>query len=291
MLEVLTMQYSQLPQGTLIAIGYGLIILGGVLYAIFGRWPAPALSRSHYFMLGGFAFALLAASQLLWFLYVPAIKVGLSGLLLLTDVAGSLALGAYSAHICVGRSLDAYGHGGKAWLGFVPLANLVLLFAPSQTQDPQAQRGSVGLAVVGLVLFGIGRGITLMIENSADGVAAQVANDPEAIAAIRAVSIRADGIEQSLDVLIAAEVIPLQISPTLLLSTVTRVGSLITYDYILDEPGVTSLTPDFHRQVHDNLCAALMPYLQGGASAAIRFTRSDRALIETLDLSLTECTT
>ena len=288
MLEVLTLQYGALAQGVLIAIGLGFILLGALLFALFGPRPPLPLSRSWYYLRFGMASFLLALGQMLWLLYVPALKLGVSFLFVVTDAGAALAYGAYVAHFSCARSRDAYGHDGNAWMAFVPLINLVLIFKASQSPDPS--RGSAGAAWGGVALALLSRGVTAVVENSADSITAQVQNDPAVIAIVQSLTLRAEGIEAALDRQVAAEGAPFQVEPGLLLSAVTRAGSQITYLFVLDQPGATSLDSTYRKQVHTNMCASLMPYLQAGASAAIRFARPDGAEIDVLALSVKECT-
>ena len=270
------------------AIGLGLIVLGAVLAAVFLPAPDLPLSRSWFYLRLGMASFLLAAGQMLWLLYVPALKLGVSFLFLVTDVGSELVFGACVMQIARARSLDTYGHGGRAWMAFVPLVNLVLLFRASLTPDPS--RGSAAAAWGGVALTVLSRFAISIVEDSAASITLQVQNDPEVQTIVQTLSLRAQGLESALDDLVMAEAAPQQIEPGLLMSAVTRTGSLITYDFVLDAPDATSLDPDYRRQVHGNFCAALMPYLQQGATAAIRYARPDGYAIEELSLSVKDCT-
>lgn len=289
MLEVLTLRYSDLPQGILVLIGYCFIVLGGVLAATLLPRQTDRLSRSWYFLRLGLASFLFAACQLLWFLFIPAVKLGVSFALVLTDVASEMAYGGFILHLALARSRDAYGHDGRGWFAFVPFANLFLLFKAPQQLD--ATPGSVGAALVGVVLFGMSRAVTAMIEGSGDHFAAEVAADPVAIATLRDLRIRAQGIEAALDDLILAEAAPRQLDPGLDLTSVSRIGSHVTYDFTADLTQDETLASDFRREVMAQMCSGLMPYLVQGATAALHYGRRDGSEIETLALSLTECTT
>ena len=288
MLEVLTMRYGSLPEGVLLSMAMGTIVLGAAFAAVLLRAPSLPLSRSWFYLRVGMASFGLAAGQMLWMLYVPALKLGVSFLFMLADFGTELAFGAYVMQIARARSLDGYGHGGRAWMAFVPLVNLVLLFKASRTPDPS--RGSAGAAWGGVALVALGRLATAAVDNSSDSIALQIQNDPEVQTIVQTLTLRAHGVESALDDLIAAEAAPQQIDPALLLAAVTRSGSRITYEFVLDTPDATSLDPAYRKQVHGNMCAALMPYLQQGATAAIRFARPDGFAIDELPLSVKDCT-
>ena len=207
---------------------------------------------------------------------------------MLCDFASCLAFGAYSAQIARARSLDAYGHGRRAWMAFVPLANFWLLFK-SPLQPLEAP--GAGLRVLaGLALTVLSRLVIVFVEGNGDEIARQVQADPEVAALVQALNIRARGIEAALDDLILAEGAPVAIDATLTLQSVTRADRTITYDYVLDDPTATALDPDYRNQVRAFMCDGLLAYLEAGATARIRFTRTDGAQIEVLALSVTECT-
>ncbi len=291
MLDILTLRYADLGEGLHLTIGFGMIILGGLIYLMSGRRATVPLGRSRYFMFSGFAFALLAIGQLWWFLYIPALKLGLSWLLMVADLAAAVCFGAYSAHIAVARSLHAYGHGGRAWLSFVPIGNLILLFAPGQpSTDRHSDNGTGGFVLAGLALFAIGRGVSSLLDASLEDYTARLAADPETVALMQNLTMKAQGIETALDALIAAEAAPQQLDPDLLLASVTRVGTALRYEFVLDSPDATSLDAEYRARVKDAMCDGLLRYLEVGATAAIRYTRTDGAEIETLALSLNECT-
>ncbi len=288
MLDTIVLSYGGLDPAAFFLIAAGLITLGGVIAALVLPTPAEPLRRSTYFYLSSLALFLLSAAQLVWFLYVPALRLGASFLLMLTDFASCLAFGAYSAQIARARSLDAYGHGRHAWMAFVPLANLWLLFkSPLQ---PVEAPGAGWRILAGLVLALFSRLVTDFVEGNGEVIARQIQADPEVAALVQSLNIRAQGIEAALDELILAEGAPVVIDATLTLQTVTRDGRTVTYDYVLDDPTATALDPAYRNQVRASMCGGLLAYLEAGATARIRFARKDGAQIEVLALSVTECT-
>lgn len=288
MLDTIVLSYGGLDPAAHFLIATAFIILGAILAALARPTPAEPLSRSTYFYLSTLALFLLSATQLVWLLYVPALRLGATFLLMLCDFASCLAFGAYSAQIARARSRDAYGHGRHAWMAFVPLANLWLLFkSPLQ---PIEAPGAGWRVLAGLVLVLLGRILTVFIESNGDNIAHQIQADPKVAALVQALNIRANGIEAALDDLILAEGAPVAIDATLTLQSVTRDGRSITYDYVLDDPTATALDPDYRNQVRAYMCDGLLAYLEAGATARIRFARTDGAQIEVLALSVTECT-
>ena len=73
--------------------------------------------------------------------------------------------------ICKARSNDAYGHSRYAALGFIPFANLWLLFTPSKDDfapKMAALTSGVTAVVIGLVVSVAGRGFDMAIVNAMD---------------------------------------------------------------------------------------------------------------------------
>ena len=83
---------------------------------------------------------------------------------------------------------------------------------------------------------------------------------------------------------------PQQIDPDLLLAAVTRSGTRVTYDFVLNSPDATSLDAAYRASVKQGMCDALMRYLTAGATATIAYRRTDGTPIETMALTVTECT-
>lgn len=289
MLEALVLNYGDLPRPAFFLIGATLAALGGLIAALALPAPSLPLSRSWFYLRLGLATLVLTLGQGLWILYLPALKAGISFALVLADVFSCLLFGAYVGQIARARSLDAYGNGKGAWMAFVPIANLFLLFRPGQPPSPAP--GSVGIALLGVALSVFVRLAGTGIEGATATAADQIQNDPQAVAIVQALSVRARGIEVALDDLILAEGAPVAIDATLTLQSVTRSDLIITYDYVLDEPAATSLDTQYRNYVRDTMCGGLLPYFQAGAAARIRFARKDGAEIEVLDLSVTGCTT
>jgi hypothetical protein len=288
MLEVLVFRYGNLPQAAIIGLVFGAMLAGAATWAIFGRRPLYPLSPSWYVLRLGFGACLLAAGQMLWLFYVPALKLGIAFLLVLADFFGAFAYGVYIMHISKSRSRDSYGHDRNAWMAFVPFANLLLMCRPSQTTSIAPR--SFSSATFGITLLVLSRIIFSYVETSSVDIAEKINADPKAKSVVQALSVRATGIEQALDTLIAAEPAPTRIDTDLELTAVTREGTHLIYEFRLDNANAQTLDPDYRGFVHGHFCSALMPYLEAGATVQLRYQRLDGTEFDTVDLSLAECT-
>jgi hypothetical protein len=288
MLDVLLYRYTQLPQPMFFVIGLLTVVCGGILGALILPRRDFNLTRSHYFLQIAVATFVLGCVQLAWLAYLPALRMGASGLLLLSDLGTNLAYGVYILHIARARSRDGWGDDAAAILAYVPLLNLILLFKPSRAPQSGASNALVGVAL--LVLF-LTRALGNAIGDEVAHRSAAIAEDSAAQSAFHAITLRADGIEKGLDDLIAVEGAPLKIGPTLTLSAVRRQGLQVIYEFSLDEPDATSLDVEYRKSVISSFCDGLMPYMVLGATGQLHYVRSDGAEVETLDLSVTACTT
>ena len=289
MLDVLTLRYQLLSQPQHVSLIYVTILAGACLGAFLFRHDTYVLGRSAYVFGFGLAAAALAASQILWVCYLPALKIGISGVFLFVDFGGALLFGLFSIWIALGRARDGFGSNRYAALAFIPILGFGLVFRPSLTG--QTQRFAPLLVLAGVGLFCAAQAILPDINKTVEQAARANLKDATVLAALRDLEIRANGVEAALDKQIAIEAAPQRVQPDLWLTAVNRAGREITYVYVLNQDGATSLDPGYRRAAHDNFCGAMMQYFKAGATAVILYTHPDGSKIEALHLSLAECTT
>ena len=291
MFEILMYRYGALPQTTMIGIALGLMLLGGTIGLLTLKSDSRLLRSVYFFQLSAFT-ALFSASKAVWLLFVPAITGGYSGLILLVDLGGDVLFGLAVIAAALARSRDAYGHGRRAWLVFVPIANLFLLFTPSHDAPPTGQKpANLGAIVAGLVLAGLGRWTSAYIDQQTAAEIVRMPTDTSFVAAMRDLRIRADGIEAALDDQVVAEGAPYQVEPDLLLASLTRDGQQLRYVFVLDDPTATALNPDYVKLATTRFCGAVLHYLTNGATAHLRYVRPDGVELGTLLITLDACTT
>ncbi|MDO9641357.1 MAG: hypothetical protein Q7J44_22760 [Pseudotabrizicola sp.] len=174
MLEGLALSYSQLSDGEMRAVGYGLVILGGIVGGVTNRSLAE-IRRSPYFALSGLVFLCVSAVSLANMgAIVQAIVGGFFWTLVVVEMLTSLIAGFFFAKIAAARSRDAYGHGRMAALAFIPIANLWLLLTPSKNEASTNRAPTIplltgGIGVLsGLVMFGAGSGLSAYAQE--DGI-------------------------------------------------------------------------------------------------------------------------
>lgn len=174
MLEDLALQYSELPEDQIRLIGYGLVIVGGIIGGLTYR-SATEIRRAHYFALSGL---ILLSMSVVTFggmaFIVQALAGGYFWVVVAAEMIAAVVGGFFFARIAADRSRDAYGHGRAAALAFIPFANLWLLLTPSKHEASPNRAPSIPLLTGGLgVLSGfvmLGAGIGLSAYAQVDGM-------------------------------------------------------------------------------------------------------------------------
>ncbi len=216
----------------LLAIFSGAIFGGFVLHA-----PKPLRRSPAFFLvalvglftaLAGFAWTnieVMASKDLLWVLMANELLVKFAG-------------GVCFVLIAKGRAIDAYGSSRFAFLGFVPLLNLFLIFKPSLNRLPKAQTGLDALAgapavVLGIFLLG---GIGAVERAVAQNVAKQF-DTPKTEEALRVGYLRSLDTQALLDLLVSkfdGTLPKLYSDGTTTLMKVEGTEGTFTYHYQLD---------------------------------------------------------
>jgi hypothetical protein len=294
MLETLAFDYVNQSELMLRAISFGMVILGGLLAAatikVNGR-----LARPPYFAAFAGLLLLVIVAQFVWLDAVDAVAHGYLGILMLVDLISSLLLGFALCPLAMARSLDAVGHRRMAVLAFIPLANLVLLFWPSDEREtcPRSAvlpglKGWVGV-VAGLVLLA-GAATAMAVLTRQIGQQVALASDPQAQAAWIGTLIDDQGLEATLADLVESAPIPIAIDEATTMTKAEADGTHFrrTYTVSIDIDGL----PDgFAGQVASSLCTnpLLRELLDAGASIHEIYLRTDGSLIDEVVVTKGSC--
>lgn len=157
MLEDLAYAYADTSAATSIAINYGCLVLGGLIGGLTDR-SGRELSRAPYFAFTGLLIAGLSLFGLIEVQFLVGAMVNrVLWLLLALELSALAVVGFLAARIALARSRHATGDGSLAFLAFIPVANLYLLFKarpadwpPSPADAGHALNGGMGV-VLGLV--------------------------------------------------------------------------------------------------------------------------------------------
>lgn len=291
MIEDLAVQYMLRDEEELQAIGLAVAICGAIVAAIFGRstWE---IARAPYFAYSALIFFALSVLQAIWLQSPDAAQGGYLWVLTAITLAAILAAGFFFCRISTARSRDAYGHGGMAFLGFIPIANFWLLLTRSKTEASPNRAPTVPLLTGGVgVVFGFalliaGLGATLLIDRES----ARIAQDPDAQKTWIDLMIRTHGLEDTLRQIAAETPTPVVIDH---MTTITRLetdGSQLRRIYVVtleDAPVSVELRERATKAICD--VSAFAPIFTAGGSIQEVYTRTDGSHSGTLTVTRTEC--
>lgn len=159
------------------------------------------LSRPSYFLSMGFSFLLGGISSLFVLGVQDAIKNDYLSVLVALMFGYMILVGVFTGLCAAARSVDAYGVPGKWVLGFIPIANLALLFAQPQEKR---QTGFVRLAgntviiALSFLMMGLGKGISTSAAKQVDVIVQAIQNDPQVQNKALRYAVQANGLEETL---------------------------------------------------------------------------------------------
>lgn len=287
MLEDLALQYSELPEDQMRSIGYGLVILGGVIGGLTNRSMAE-IRRAPYFALSGLIFLCVSVVTLAGLAFIVQALAGsffwvIVGLEMLASVIG----GFFVARIAAARSRDAYGHGRMAALAFIPIANFWLLLTPSKNETSANRAPTIPL-LTGSV--GVLSGFVFL----ACGIGLSSYGQVEGVRRVEAAAANGVFNEAMLDralATMAAEVqTPLVVDETTTLLRMEAQGIELRYVYEVDAP-VNELPLDMRVGLQQQNCAyeGLTGVIDAGATIKHIYLRKDGSEIGVVDVTRQAC--
>lgn len=235
MLEEVAIQYVNQTEASLRALSYGISIAGGIAAGIFHKSDSE-LRRAPYFAYASLLFLITAASQLVWFGAVQAISGGFLWVFMLVDVVIGLGFGYGYGVVAMARSRDAYGHAWKAFLAFIPFANLLLLFTPSRNEVSANRAPTISLltggvgVLTGFALLIAGLAISSFIKVEMERMVENSAKDPAIQSQSVDMMLQTQGLEATLRQ-IATEVPRQRVDETTTLLRVESDRTTIRYIY------------------------------------------------------------
>ena len=174
-----------LEEGIIVLISIGLIIVGGIAAALFVdvKIEIGRLAYLWFLALSGLA---LTCSQFIWILTPIAAEFGLLSILIIIGMGFFVVFGAANYYASAARSRDICGRKTKAWIGFVPVANLWLVFKEGaaaadhddETEDPASRAVPDLIMVIGALAI---IALTKYIEKSVDNIAYYDPNDSKVL--------------------------------------------------------------------------------------------------------------
>lgn len=293
MLEDFAISFTNQSEAALMAWGIGLSLLGFVLALRMRRNSQWSLRRVPYFLAFAGIFVLSSALPLAWMATFEAMKHGVLWLLVASIFLGIAAFGYVYGVISHARSVSGYGDGGSAWMAFVPIANLFLLFkAPIQkdeTTSAARMAGNFVGVVLGLFLLALAQGITKASDDVLDNMIERAGADAELQSISTEAMLRAQGLETTLSQM-AAEVPSQKVDETTTLLRVEARATTLRYVYQVDTDA-QNLPASVRRGLTKHNCTyeALAPVIQAGATIVHFYGRPDGTELGTVTITQTIC--
>jgi hypothetical protein len=292
MLEDLAIQYVNQSEENLRLIGYGFVLLGGVISGVVSR-STMVLLRAPYFVFSGILLLSTAAIQFIWLGSLSAMAGGYVWVFFSVEVISSITIGYFYGIIAMARSRDAYGHARNAALAFIPFANILLLSKPTKnellaTPTIAALTGGVGVLIGSVMLaagIGMSQYLTIMMQRQVE----DAQRDPAAQAVGIAYLLKSQGLEGTLKQL-ALEVPTRRVDETTTLKRAEGDGRTLRYIYEVSVD--VAVLPTSMRKVlvqKDCTYKALRPIFEAGATFEYVYSRRDGSKIGTVTVTREIC--
>lgn len=256
------------------------------------------MRRVPFFVFSAIIFFSVAAIRIVWLQVIPAVLDGYTWMILAIHWSGLFALGFWNGRIALARARDAYGDGRYAVLGFIPLANLALVFKRSLTPDSadkvatiRAFRGPVGV-LVGIVIFFAASLVFQSVKQALERQERPPETDTAALQRLVEVSLRLHGLEATLQGLVSGTSLPMKVDETTALTRVAADGTRLRRTFTidtgfsdvedqdpegLDADSLAALKDDLRSEIAQAVCSTpqFVPLLRAGASIHEAYVGSD----------------
>ncbi len=278
-MEDLAFKLLDLGESQIDLLAIGAALAGFLAALVFDRSKRDLL-RSEYFFAGATLLFLANLTQFVWLATIPAMARGILWVVIVIGLGCLVVFGYFLGSISRARSRNAWGHPGYAFLGIIPIANLVLLFRrPAQKVSSSSRSSQIGTNVVlGIVLLVLSTGADRVLERLMTR-----AMDFDPIEASAALTAR---------ILARSTETPQKIDDFLTLEKVEVAGKTLSYQYSVDTD-LDSLPDSFIAETRQDECPnpAYAPILQDGGAVEYIYHRLDGGLIGTVRFDAAGCAT
>lgn len=299
MLENYAIQYVNLPEAGMLFISWGLMVAGGLMTLLLPKRRFK-LDRAPYFCLTTLIALGLVAGQAVWLQSMQAIAGGYLWVLMLANFAIVVAAGVLTALIAAARSRSVYGESKKAYMAFIPIANLELHFKASEDvvwekrqrketgnkTDPKKDvLGGVSVTA-GLICLVFTFAVMHSIKDKINSLAAQKQEHIETL-------IQAQGVEGAvrLVAVLSGAQVPVVVDWSTTLEQIKADGPRLSRVYAFDGE-IDTLSDDARANIVKSVCSeeTFATLLQGGAVVReVYYRKNDGSQIGTVTVSKDAC--
>ncbi|MBB4232169.1 hypothetical protein [Rhizobium mongolense] len=200
--------------------------------------PEFRLGRPMYFLTMGLSFLLSGATSLFVLGVQDAMKNNYLAVIVALIYGSLIPIGVFAGTCAAARSKDAYGTHAKWVLAFIPLANLLLLFAPTQEKTKSGVgriARNIVLVVSALAMMGVGRGLGSLVERQVTSTAQVAQNDPQLQSKALQYEVQVNGLEASLNEAAKAIRVPTKLDSITTLKAVEVENDTFRYVYEISD--------------------------------------------------------
>lgn len=291
-MEQLAYSYILQPETAMTRIDFW-IAVAGCITATLIHTPGGKLRSGPYLAAISLCVVAMVLIQHFWPAIGSMMAAGRLWVLVLGHWSVSFVGGYLIGCLAQRRSIDAFGHGGKAYLAFVPLANIWLLLKKSQ-QPSIAEDGSLArlagwtVGVLGMVLLLVSlppqRALGSQIESAA-------ADNPSAAAALfNHMAQTKDGVKAALHMTFHQIRVPVKVDQHTVLDSVAIEGTTLTYHYALDSD-ISAAPASLSEGILAIVCrdATMKPILAGGGTLEYSYANSAKVEIRRFRIDQASC--
>jgi len=271
-----------------------LVIVSAILTDLLKR-TTHKIPRSTYFLNTSLVTFAGSISQFIWVAVFGAIANDYVFLIAAIDITVWLTVGYVLIMLSKARSNDAFGSSGYAALGFIPIANFVLLLKPSMdtTTQPAAKSATFGApaVIIGFIVLGLGRAAGMEAEKAVEH---QVSSLPQTENA-QSLSDhyyqfydRKDGLAAGLEYLASLEK-PGRIDEITDLVSVSVKDDVLTYDFVITDSSVTGFNIGWVGEVQAGNCITFAMAIKNGGSVRFVYKSQQNGELENILSDLATC--
>jgi hypothetical protein len=275
-LEELAIRYLMLGEIWQTTIGISLSAVGFIMALVAYRNRSWSIRRVPYFILATATILVVSTFTFAWLLTYKAMANGMFWLLTLLIFLGAVLGGHVLGALAHARSVNGYGSGKAAWLGMVPLLNLVLLFVEPVERAETRWAGPIVSflgTMLGIALFFSSGFVQALSVMEVERLAQQAAVDPS----FRELRLKMLIISQGLDVILAKDAStakPIRIDNEMTLRQIQATGTHLRYIYeFTGSPD--NLAGAYRQTLTQSNCISLHGYIEAGATIEHQFLRPD----------------
>ena len=273
-------------------VHYVLVVVGAIGAAIFFK-SRGELQRAPFFFGTASVALCLTLTEYVWLSSIEAAAYGFMWALLLISVSLKLVGGYVIGVMAIARSRDAFGHGKFAFLAFIPILGLLLVFRGSKNASPTNRIPTIRIAtgylgaISGLVaLSGMIAANVYLIQRSNEVFDVKPGKEAVWIDSL----VRTQGLETTLKYIAAYNTSETRVGEVTVLKYLSANGRELTRNYIVEKK-VQFFNETFRSNNTKAICNEnfMRALIDEGATIKEKFDYTDGENAGTNSISLGDC--